>query len=234
MCIPKAGRAIASDGAVFLAWVTDDPTKPVMQGREIMVSRYLDGAWSTPFQLTHDNLEDYSPQLVVDANDHVLAVWERNKTEQPEDAELDAAYTNAFEIAYAVWDGSAWSAPAFLTNNNALDHGPLLARGADEKPLLVWRQNPAGEVLGSPAAPDTFYTTTWDGSAWSAEQVLLANAAGVMSLSAARQSDSVMAVAYASDTDGDLATNTDQEIYLSTWNGASWGAPARLTNDSQP
>lgn len=133
-----------------------------------------------------------------------------------------------------LWNGTTWSAPTFLTNNNALDHAPLLIRGSDGVLLLVWRRNAAGELLGSAAQPDTFLYTLWNGSTWSTPQPLLSNAAGVLGLSAARRNSSVMSVIYSQDTDGNLDTSVDQELYQLSWNGASWGRPLRLTNDGQP
>ncbi|HHH41740.1 MAG TPA: hypothetical protein ENK56_07015, partial [Chloroflexi bacterium] len=215
-------------------WVHDDVSKPPMQGEEIYYSVYDGSTWSPPAGITNDNLQDFAPQAAYDGSGHAVAVWERNKTVQTESSEFDAEYAKAFEIAYAVWDGSSWSSPTYLTHNDVLDHAPVLAQGNDTKLLLVWRQNPAGELMGTITNTDTLYWTVWDGTAWSTPQVLLSNVAGVVGLTAARHDGIRMAVAYSRDTDGNLSTSADQELYLLTWTGSGWSGPLRLTQDTQP
>jgi hypothetical protein len=231
---PFAHPAIAADGDVLLLWVHDDTGKPLMQGEEVRYSLYDGSSWSAPANITNDSLQDFAPQVAYDGSGHAVAVWERNKVVQSGSSALDAAYANAFELAYAVWNGTSWNAPAYLTNNNALDHNPLLAQGSDGQLLLVWRRNPAGELMGTPTHPDTLYCARWNGAAWNAPQVLLDGADGITGLSAARHDADTMAVAYSQDTDGDLSTSEDQELFLLTWNGAAWSAPARLTDDATP
>ena len=231
---PESHPALAANGNVLLLWVHDDVSKPLMQGEEIFYSVYNGSTWSAPAGITDDDLQDFAPQVAFDGTGKAVAVWERNKVVQTASSELNANYANAFEIAYAVWNGTAWSAPALLTSNSALDHSPLLVRGNDGTLLLVWRQNPAGELIGTPDAPETLYWAVWGGTGWSSPQVLMSNAANVLDITAARHSGTTMGVAYTLDTDGDLATSGDQELYLLLWNGSSWTAPTRLTSDGEP
>ncbi len=231
---PDGHPAIAADGSLLLLWVHDDVSKPLMQGEEVYYSIYNGATWSTPSGITNDDLQDFAPQVAFDRNDNAIAVWERNKVVQSGLSEFNAGYANTFEVAYAVWDGSRWNSPAFLTNNDALDHGPVLVRGNDGILLLIWRQNVAGELMGTAANPDTFFYALWNGVTWSTPQVLLSNARGVLGLAAARRDANTMAVVYSRDTDGDLSTSGDQELYLLTWNGSAWSSPTRLTNDGQP
>lgn len=231
---PDSHPAIAADGETVLLWVHDDTTKPLMQGEEIRYTTYDGASWSSPAGITDDHLQDFAPQVAYDGSDQAVAVWERNKAVQTENSEFDAAYANAFEIAYAVWDGSSWTAPSYLTDNDALDHAPTLARGNDGDLLLVWRQNVAGELMGTITDMDTISYTIWNGSSWSAPQTLLEDVHGVTDLSAARHDGSTMTVVYSQDTDGDLSTGSDQELFRLTWNGASWSGPVQLTDDAQP
>lgn len=230
---PDGHPAIAVNGSTLLLWNHDDTSKPLMQGEEIYYSRYNGTSWSTPTGITDDDLQDFTPQVAFDGSGQAIAVWERNKTLQSETSELNADYANAFEIAYAVWDGSTWGTPTLLTNNNALDHEPLLVRGNDGTLLLIWRQNSSGELLGTAATPDTFFYAFWDGSNWSTPQALLNNANGVIGLTAARHDANTMSIVYNQDTDGDLGTSDDEELYHLSWNGSGWSNPNPLTTDSQ-
>ena len=231
---PESHPVIAADGNVLLLWVHDDISKPLMQGEEILYSVYNGSTWSSPAGITNDNLQDFAPQVAFDGMGKAVAVWERNKLVQTTSSQLDDKYANAFEIAYAVWNGTTWSAPAFLTNNNALDHSPLLIRGNDGKLFLIWRQNPAGKFIGTPEAPETLYWAVWDGAAWSPPQVLISNAIHVLDITAARHDGTEMGVVYTLDTDGNLSTSEDQELYMMLWNGYSWTTPTRLTSDGEP
>ncbi|GEM_PF-5269882 len=224
---------VNNSGAIMLAYVHDDTKKANMQGEEIYYTTYNGTTWSTAAGITNDTLEDFSPQVAFDQNNQGVAVWQRNKNVQTEATKLDAAYTNAFELAYAVWNGQAWSAPKFLTTNEVFDGSPYLGRGNDGKLMLLWRQNGAGELLGTTAKPDKLFYALWDGTTWSEPQTLLDNVAGLLNFSAARYSDTVMSVVYSQDTDNDYATSTDQELFQLTWNGTAWGSPTRLTNNTQ-
>jgi hypothetical protein len=231
---PDGHPAIAADGSLFLVWVHDDIAKPLMQGEEIFYSVYDGASWSLPAGLTHDTLQDFAPQVAFDRNNRAVAVWERNKVVQSESSELNAAYANAFEIAYAAWNGSEWSSPAYLTDNDALDHAPVLARGQDGSLLLVWRQNSAGELIGTAEAPDTLFYALWDGATWSPPKVFLRDAVGVLDLAAANYNANTMAIVYSQDTDGDLGTGDDQELQAMLWDGSAWNGPVALTDDDQP
>ncbi len=231
---PESHPAVAADGNVLLLWVHDDSSRPLMQGEEIYYTIYDGSAWSPPAGITDDNLQDFAPQVAYDGTGRAVAVWERNKVVQSSSSKMDADYARAFEIAYAVWNGTSWTAPAYLTTNDVLDHAPTLVRGNDGDLLLVWRQNQAGELMGTITDTDTLLWTVWDGSGWSAPQVLLGGVDGIVGLAAARHNGGRMAVAYARDTDGDLSTDADQELYLLTWDGSAWSGPTRLTDDAEP
>ncbi len=228
---PQGNPAVVRAGSdIFLFWVHDNTSLPVLQSKEIYFSRMSGGTWSPPAGVTNDTLLDFAPQAAVDKNGHVLLVWERNRNQQPADADLTATYTNGYEIVWSLWNGSAWSPITRLTDNAVLDHAPVLAQGADGNLLLVWRENAAGELLGS-AASDIFFSTIWDGSGFQ-DVYLVTSGTGILTVSPARYDANAMAIAYARDLDGDLTTDADQELYLQQWTGTAWGAAQRLTNDA--
>lgn len=232
---PDADPALAVNNTkMLLLWTHDDVNKPQLQGEEIRYTFYDGISWGAPAGITDDNLQDFTPQVAFDNTGQAVAVWERNKVVQSTDSEFDADYTNAFDIAYAVWDGSVWTAPAYLTSNNVLDHAPVLIRGSDGTLLLIWRQNAAGELLGTVANPDKLFYALWNGTSWSTPTAFVDDAGGVLGVTAARHNGSRMAVVYSRDTDGDLGTGWDQELYLVGWDGDAWRGPTRLTDDAQP
>ncbi len=224
----------ANNDNAALVWVHDDISKPLMQSEDLYYAPFDGTQWLSPTLITNDNLQDFNPKIAFDGQGQTIVVWERNKTDQTEDAQLDSAYANAFEIAYSVLSGTTWSPPIYITNNAALDHAPELVRGNDGNLLLLWRQNGDGELIGTNANPDQIYYAVWDGAAWSTPEILIADAAYVLGLSAARFDDNQMDVIYSQDTDGDLATPNDQELYRIVWNGTVWSSPTAITADAVP
>lgn len=223
----------AGSSSASMLWVHDDISKPIMQGKEIFFSRYNGSSWSAPSGITNDNLQDFSPQVALDGNNRLIAIWERSKTIQSDQAAFNVAYSNSFEIAYSIWNGSTWSSPVMLTENSAFDHAPFLARGNDGRLLLIWRQHPSGEMMGTAADPETILYSIWDGSGWSSAQIMLNEAKNITGIGAARKDAGTMAVVFSQDTDSDISTSNDQELFLVSWNGSSWSTPSRLTNDAQ-
>ena len=162
-----------------------------------------------------------------------MAVWERSRrgdlTEQSELLE----FVQSQEIAYAVYDPatSAWSSPAFLSNNNYVDHTPRLATAGDGRILLVWQANASNELEGDAADPDTLYYAIWNNGAWSAPAQLGPALGDLAGWGIAYRGGEGVIVA-ARDTDGNPTTDSDQELFRSTWNGATWSSWTRLTNDA--
>ncbi len=224
----------ATEGQTILVWTHDDGSKPLMEAQEIYFSRYDGSSWSTPTGITNDSLQDFYANVAVDQNGQIVAVWQRNKNQQAADAQLNAAYTNGFEIATSVWNGSSWSQPALLTDDNAFDLDPTLVRGTDGQLLAVWRKNSAGELLSDAANPDQLMFALWNGSSWSQPAAIIDSVVGMLGLAPARHNDTTMSLVYSQDMDGDYSTSEDQELFQVAWNGSSWGSPVRLTTDTLP
>lgn len=230
---PEARPALVTDNNTStLLWVHNEPTLPIMQSTEIVFSQFDDSTWITPTAITTDTLQDFAPQAAVDDNGNIVAVWQRNKTEQDASTTLDATYTKDFEIASSIWDGNGWSAPVLLTNNNALDSRITLATGNDGQLLLVWTSNNAGELMGSSTEPDDLYYALWNGTQWSPPQIVQSGLDSLLGLTAARYDNMTMRIVYSRDDDGDFSTIDDQELFEVAWNGASWDAPTPLTSNS--
>lgn len=236
---PEGHPALISRGYTpVLLWTHDNPTLPTPQSTEIVFSQFNGSTWISPTAITTDTLQDFAPRAVPYGDNQVLAVWQRNKTQQDLSTTLDMTYTNDFEIAYATasqgGEGLVWTAPMWLTNNAALDAPLALTAGNDGQALLVWRQNSAGTLLGTNQTPDVLYYAIWDGNQWSAPGVALASLVGGLHLTAARHDDATMQIIFSQDMDGDFSTAADQELFQLVWNGTAWNAPVRLTTNTLP
>ncbi len=239
---PHIAAAPPSAAAPSLAmvWVHDDTRKQPLQGEEIYSSTSRDGeVWQRSSRITSDTYQDFAPQVgyAGTQNPIPIAVWERNTIVQDEQtAELNAEYINAFDIFFAYRSGSTWTTPMTVTQNSVLDTSPHLAQGQDGSLLLTWQQNAGGELIGSSDAPDTFWYTHWmtTTTSWYTPSILLQDKAGIIDTATAAFNTTNMAMVYSQDTDGDLATSTDRELFLTTWDGRTWSTPSQLTSDSLP
>ncbi|TEU00475.1 MAG: hypothetical protein E3J29_01875, partial [Dehalococcoidia bacterium] len=228
--------AAADDGRLLVAWTHDEPGKPIMQGEEVVASLWDGANWSPPMTITSDTHPDYNPELAFDGSGNAVAVWERSHNPNlPPDTELDEDFIKDMEIAYAVYDaaGGTWSAPALLTDNGYVDHGPKLVAAPDGRLMAVWRANPANVLFGDATAPDALYYAIWDGAAWSAPQVALGGLANMWSWDFDFRGDAAVLV-LSRDVDGDVETVDDAELFSAQWDGAAWGVLTRFTDDALP
>ena len=232
--LPQLSPALANyDNTSLIVWNHYDSNKPVAEAYEIQYMLHDGVNWLPPASVTNDSLQDFNPQLAFDDQGQAIVVWERNKTIQNASAVLDENYTNDFELAYAVWDGTSWSTVSLFTNNSVFDHSPHLTRGQDGQLMLIWRQNANGELLGDSGNPDSLMSAMWNGTGWDTPQTVNNNLGGLLNYSAAIISDT-HTIVYSQDTDNDYSTDQDQELFLTQWNGASWDAPTQLTSNSVP
>lgn len=227
----------AAPGARTLAYVTDDPAKPVGQGEELVVMQW-DGAsqtWTPPLTLTDDLRLDFAPQTAYDGAGNAVVVWERTYTDVVTSG-LNLTFTQQLDIAAITWisDTAAWSEITMLTENDGLlDHSPRLRAGADGSLLALWLTCDGTDIMGAPGHPLTYTYATWDSAAqtWSAPQPAIGGLTGVIEMDVAVYSATQAALVYAVDTDGVITTTADAELYYSRYDGAAWSAPVRLTHD---
>jgi len=234
---PYGEPAIAALGSkLIVVWIYDDPSDADFQNTEIQYS-YFDGKeWSTPALIADDTRLEKKPQLQFDSSGKAVCVWERIKETNFTGTELEEMFPVS-EIVYSVYDPSAaaWSAVAAITDNNIFDHSPALRRAPSGDLVLVWEQNAANLLIGNnsdlPTTASALWLSEWDGASWSSPVKAPVQLIGVPSWSMDCTDGKVM-VAYMQDLDGDLSTATDNEIFLLCYDGSSWSAPSRLTNDA--
>ena len=130
------------------------------QSLEIAASTWNGTSWSTPITLTNDSLMDRAPRLSAGTDGSVMALWE---TTDGTDA-LGTA-THPLTLTYALWNGSAWSAPtAAITGlHDVLD--VAFAAYSSTQATLVYAVDADG-LLTTTTDSDLYYST-FNGTAWS-------------------------------------------------------------------
>ncbi|MBN1178022.1 MAG: hypothetical protein JXD18_02345, partial [Anaerolineae bacterium] len=233
--LTEPSLAVRADGVRTLAYVTDDPAKPIGQGEELLVMQWDGAAWSAPLTLTNDLRLDFAPQAAYDGAGNAVVVWERTYTDVITSG-LNLTFTQQLDIAAAAWfsDTATWGGITMLTENDGLlDHSPRLRAGADGSLLALWLTGDGTDIMGAPGHPLTYTYALWDGAAqtWSAPQAALGGLTGVIEMDVAVYSATQAALVYAVDTDGVITTTADAELYYSLYDGSDWTARQRLTDD---
>jgi CSLREA domain-containing protein len=121
-------------------------------------------------------------------------------------------------LQYTVWNGTAWSSPAALSDYAALS-------GATSPTQVTLAASPLDDTMVLLATDNLGrdYGFSWSGSAWGAGQVLDATSGGdnTSSFAVADWQTGLTVAAYSK---GVAAT-----LYYRTWNGSSWSAEGSVT-----
>jgi hypothetical protein len=215
------------------AWVHDEPTFPALSSGEIKFSRNTGTIWQTPAYLTNDNQDDLAPKVTHLPNGTVMVLWQRMDTPTPPDFNGDpAGYLSHWQIAAKI--AGTTTSPTQLSASGSLNYRHQIG-GTSDGALAVWVNNPANQLIGDTTNPDDIlfarYTMVGNTGSWSAAASIVPDVANLLDLDLATNGQ-FGALVYSLDMDGDLVTTTDQELFYITWNGSSWSAATRLTNNS--
>jgi len=228
---PYSRPALSTQGGQgALVWLYDDPARTAMN-RTVAVHSHWDGAaWSTPVPIDDDGTADFDPRIALFADGTAVTTWANVRSVLADTATLDEM-AGGLEIATAHFDGVSWSAPQMLTDNAILDRNPQLGATAGGDALLTWVANGSNDLVGSSAAPNQIFASTWDGSTWSAPTLVAEVDHAIVKRSLVFDGGTGHLVV-AVDMDDDLTTIDDQELFATTYAGGLWGTLARLTNDA--
>ncbi|MBN2808328.1 MAG: hypothetical protein JXR80_02415 [Deltaproteobacteria bacterium] len=239
-CEPSVSE---TDGLTMLTFVSYDVNDPLLQNTEIYYTKNDGSGFTPPQPILNDTRADFAPQVaitfnasdIVANNDKAVAVWQRVKDENfPEDGDLTTMLAD-LEIVFSVYDPGTgvWTVPVEITDNNHLDHHPILKRNNNGELLLVWESNTGNELFATPESPSTIQFCIWDGSNWSSPATVMNNVVGAYDLDNAFWAEGAMLV-WSQDNDLDPDTDTDQEICFSFFerNTSTWSVPVQLTDDN--
>ncbi len=230
---PQSTPKLAAVGNdLLLTWVYDDPNRSSLNRTEVVFSKFEGTAWSSPVAVADDGTADFEPQVAGFAGGDAIAAWANVKEVLPGEATLDDMKAK-MEIAVAHYDepNDAWLAATALTDNTYLDHSPRLATASNGKAMLTWVSNAANELLGTAANPNKLRFALYDGSNWSAPADIATGVVSVVKSAMAFDGTDAVLI-FSGDTDGDDETTEDRELYATTYDGTTWAAVTRLTNDA--
>ncbi|MDR0885016.1 MAG: InlB B-repeat-containing protein [Clostridiales Family XIII bacterium] len=199
------------NGKQLLTWIDDDNARSSANRTSLKYS-YFDGAsWTTPQWVQDDGTADFSAKLKV-VNGLPYLVWQNAKTTFA-DADSLGTVASAMEINVATFDSSSQTFVGItrLTDNDTLDMMPDIgANGTDA--MLAWVNNAENDLFGISGRNEIF-ASTFNGTSWSAAASMYADLNSIDSL-AIGSIGGEKAIAYAMDTDGDIFTPNDVELYV--------------------
>ncbi|MDI6807893.1 MAG: CARDB domain-containing protein [Candidatus Eisenbacteria bacterium] len=163
-----------SDGRAVAAWVQSSLLEPeanqplslsnILDRQDIWYAVRGESGWSQPSPVIEDTQPPYRadglPSLAGLESEGAMLTWARSVGDS-------ALAPGSGEIYFSKFSGVDWSAPASITNDSADDLSPFVCALRGDSALVVWvREDPPGsgnqEVMWS----------TWNGSAWSAHEIL--------------------------------------------------------------
>jgi hypothetical protein len=235
---PYSEPALVEKGQeLMLLYVCDNNAPGALQFTDINWL-YFDGTnWTEPAPIVTDTRAEFAPQVAFDGDGDAVAVWERVKGEDFNSLDI-YAMAQEMEIVTSYWDrvSQTWSSPEPITDNNCLDHKPLLCGPmADGSVLAVWTENEENLLMGDSNSPSTVVWSKWNSTthSWSDPQILLDDLISRLSESLSGTANKAV-YAYTADLNSDVNTPDDQEVFTCLWNGETWGEPVRETNDLTP
>jgi hypothetical protein len=237
-------------GQVGLLYV-EDTTPTGASTTPGLFSRFWDfdaNNWGNPIPVSDGAFLVKDPALTfIGASGQALAVWSQNTLTRQQGAALGQDVSAIFahqELFYSLWDGSAWSAPAPITNDLVGDGVAALAGDASGGATLAWVRDTDGNLAthtdleiavaewgsaGLKSAPQGAKPQATAG--WTPMQ-LLPQAAGFPSPDTALDAQvSVVrparrgltsVLAWTRDADGEMSTNGDRSLAVAHLVNGSW------------
>ena len=220
------------NGRTMILYAALDPSDPVAQGNDIAFV-YDDGSSMMTGKINDDTAGEFAPTVRMLPDGRVLAAWERVNDSALTGTNL-TEFAGALEIVWSIFDptNGMWQAPRSLTTNTWFDHSPRWIGGSN----LMWQANSGNELIGTTNSPTQLRFARWEGTTLhplTSSQPAFTNAFHFVGNVAGEE----VRVAYVQDLDGDLATSTDQEIFLLAGPGSAlvsntWKEPFQLTINS--
>jgi hypothetical protein len=233
--MPFADPNCSSSGTNFYMVFLEDNTNRTSMNRTMAMFSHFDGTmWSLPVAVADDGTADFHPRILTFADGSAVATWENEGKLQPDTATLSDMVSN-LEVSVAWYNptGGTWLAARQMTTNSFLDRSPKLAGRSKTNVLMTWISNPANDTDGSTTAPNQIWSARWNGTAWSAPQVVATVSNALLKYDLAYDGTNANLVMSVDTVSGSTNANGHELFRLACQNG-SWGALTRLTADQAP
>ncbi|MBN2390919.1 MAG: DNRLRE domain-containing protein [Anaerolineae bacterium] len=158
---PDRALAVWTQNELPRDYTDDDLTLDTMLANQELYFSVWDGVtWSAAARLTDNAQPDGRVALSADmSRGRALAAWVHD-----EDGLL--ATKGDWEIYFAAWDGTDWSAPTPISPNPATELEVELAYDGAGQIWAVWIRDPDGDLNETAASDRHLVYAAWDGLTW--------------------------------------------------------------------
>jgi len=231
----KPAFAVGPNDTKAFAWVTYR-----MSGAntvsDIAIKFFNGIEWSSVIAVTNDDNVDRNPAIVFDNSGNIVVSWERNTSAQaiPDSLQYSSAVMKNFNIMYSVRMSITGSpiGSGILGNADTYDTSPKLAKGKDGSIMLAWQVGSGENLFGTDGAPVRLVVARqWNGSQWSVFDTIPVAQSKMFQWDFTVHDGQNAMLALAKDTQGDLSTGNDWEIFTIKQANGVWGSVQQLTTN---
>ncbi len=220
-----------SDDAMCLVWLYDEPSRNSLD-RTMLVYSINDGSgWSVPAAVDDDGTADATPSLGVDADGNFVCVWANASQLIPDGTSL-SDFMDKLDIQIAVYNDVAdtWTSESVASSTGG-DYSPKISSDGSGNLTVIWTYDADSDVLAeTPPVTNAVLARTKTGTGWQAMQTL-ATVSGIVKYVTVANDSIADHIVYCLDTDSDLETDADNELFYVDNAGGNWSVPVQLTDD---
>ena len=217
---------------IIAVWIADDTQRSLINRTELVFANYSNGSWSVSQSVADDQTADLYPQLISLADGNAACIWQNSDSVLSDNIDV-SSFLSHIELSASIYNSStqSWSSPKQITNNSIIDSSAKIAGLSGDNLLAVWISNESNDIWGSSLKPNKIMWSAFNGSSWS-NPIEFATGIGTILGTALAYNGSTGTFVFCVDTDDDLDTHTDQELFYATYSDSSWSPLTQLTNDS--
>ena len=170
--------------------------------QQLWYSTFDGSSWAAPAQIPGES--SVGPSLIVGPGGTLYAAWKGSGSDET--------------LWYSTFDGSAW-APQAQIPGVASSVGPSLAAGPGGGPYAAWKGSDSDETL---------WYSSFNGASWAPQAQIPGAVSPVGPSLAAAVKFVVDPPLYAAWT----GTDSDEQLWYSTFDGSNWAPPAQIPGES--
>ena len=207
------------DDKLLAVWVEDNRNRASDADRTAICYSIYDGNWSEPVYVDDDTTADFNP-ILKEVDESIYLIWSNSNTNFDNDESDTNKIAKSLSTSVAKWNGSSFDILDAINNEGVILNDITVIDG---KEVVVWTQDKDGDLRQTSSAT-SLKCAEYENGEWKTD-TLLENQKAIDGISAINN-NGVLSIYYSQDTDGDIATIDDKEIFVYTDNKVK-----RITNN---
>lgn len=207
------------DDKLLAVWVEDNRNRESAADRTAICYSIYDGNWSEPVYVDDDTTADFNP-ILKKVDESIYLIWSNANTNFDNDESDTNKIAKTLFTSVAKWNGTSFDILGAINNESVILNDITVIDG---KEVVVWTQDRDGDLRQTSSAT-SLKCAEYENGEWKTD-TLLENQKAIDGISAINN-NGVLSIYYSQDTDGDIATINDKEIFVYTDNKVK-----RITNN---